>query len=726
MKAAGIGLITNAALGSGPDRNLAQVNITLLSHSKYIAGFKMRHFNTHLKLRYWASLSLLMVLALTVIACLSVRAQQSRGAAAVSEEGRFILYKYLHRMGEEKYELRVAEDSLLLDAKFELNFVGDKVPLAATMRMRSDYTPIQLKIKGRTSTRSDIDRTIDIEGRLATIHETGRTPVSAPARAPYFVTGGYAPISLQQMLLRYWKAHGMKSTLPLLPEGDATIEPRGSDRVMVGSREVELARYSLGGVGWGRETVWLDGKNNLIALVGGDAEMDRFEAVREGYESALPLFVARGAADAVEDLKRLAIQIKPLESGRYAIVGAKLFDGTGLPVVMDAVVVVENGRIVAAGPRSQVQIPKGVRLFDAKGMTVLPGLWDMHAHATQAEWFPVSLAAGVTTMRDAANELEFIIPLRDAVNNGTALGPRLLLAGYIDSGPHPLGAVRAETPEEAIAAVKRYHMAGFQQIKVYQSLKPALVSVITAEAHRLGMSVTGHVPTGMNVFSAVEAGMDQINHINFLTRVAYPRDFKPQPGVAPPPFDLTSQTAQDNLLFLKKAGTVVEPTLARIELNYFAREGSFSAVEPGLKNLPYELAAPLNSMGIPAALAARGRQLSQQSLKLTGALHRAGVPLVVGSDLAVPGHSIFRELELLVAAGLSPAEALQAATSVPARVMGMDKESGTVEAGKRADFILVDGDPLKVISDIRKTKFVASRGRLYQCSALWRSVGFIP
>lgn len=669
---------------------------------------------------------IVIVTALTLIASVCVTAQQSQGTAVVREGGRFILYKYLHRMGEETYELRVEGDSLLLDAKFELSFVGDKVPLAATMRMRSDYTPTHLKIKGRTSTRTEIDRMVDIQGSLATIRETGQAPVPATVRAPFFVTGGYAPVSLQQMLLRYWKTHGMKSSLPLLPKGAATIELRGRDRVQVGGREVELARYSVGGVGWGRETVWLDGKNNLVALVGGDAEMDRFEAVREGYESALPLFIAGGATEAVADLKRLASQINPLASGRYAVVGAKLFDGTGSPVVMDAVIIVEDGQIVSAGAASQVNVPKGMRVFDAKGMTVLPGLWDMHAHATQAEWFPVSLAAGVTTMRDAANELEFIVPLRDAVNHSTALGPRVLLAGYIDSGPHPLGAITAETPEEAIAAVKRYHLAGFAQIKVYQSLKPALVPIITAEAHRLGMSVTGHVPTGMNVFSAVEAGMDQINHINFLMRAAYPRDFKPQPGTTPPAFDLASPAAQDNLRFLKKAGTVIEPTLARIELNYFPREGSFSAIEPGLNKLPYELAAPFDTMGIPATLAPRGRQLLEQSLKMTGALHRAGVPLIVGSDLAVPGHSVFRELELLVAAGLSPTEALQAATVIPARVMGMDKESGTVEAGKRADFILVEGDPLKVIGDIRKTKYVASRGRLYQCSALWRSVGFIP
>lgn len=672
-----------------------------------------------------AYIRLLLLLALTAAAVAEAPARRHSATPALQTSGKFILYKYQRRVGEETFVTRREGDSLLLDARFALTFVGDKVELAATLRTAGNLTPERFEIKGRTSTRSEIDRTIEVRSGVAVIREGGRERTE-PARAPFFVTGGYAPLSLQEALFRHWKANGGVRPVSLLPAGSASFEYRGRDVVPYGGRRVELRRYSVSGVTWGRETAWFDAQDNLVALLCGDAETDRFEAVREGYESSLPFFVGKGAEDSVADLERLFRQIRPLQSGRYAVVGATLFDGTGRPLLADAVLLINGGRIAAVGSRRQVRLPKGVPRFEARGMTVLPGLWDTHAHATQAEWFPASLAAGVTTMRDAANEAEYITPLRDAVNRGRALGPRLLLAGYIDGGPQALGSAVADTNEEAVALVRRYYRDGFEQIKIYQSVKPSLVPVITAEARRLGMSVTGHVPTGMNVFDAVGAGMDQINHVNFLFRAVYPRSYRPQPGQPPPPFDTESPAAREGLQFLKERGTVVEPTLARGELNLFPREGSFAAREPGLSKAPFGLSAPLGSMGIPASLAARAKERMAQSLKLTAALHRAGIPLIAGTDLVVPGHTIFRELELLVEAGLTPAEAIRAATAVPARVLGHEREAGTIEAGKRADLIIVGGNPLERIGDIRKTRFVVRDGRLYDCAALWRAAGFRP
>ncbi|HLL70940.1 MAG TPA: amidohydrolase family protein, partial [Pyrinomonadaceae bacterium] len=284
--------------------------------------------------------------------------------------------------------------------------------------------------------------------------------------------------------------------------------------------------------------------------------------------------------------------------------------------------------------------------------------------------------------------------------------------------------VTAETPEEARAAVARYHKQGYEQIKIYQSLKPELVAVVAAEAHRLGLTVTGHVPNGTNAFNGIEAGMDQINHINFITRLMYPRDFKPVPGTPAPPLDLESPSAQAGIDYLKRHGTVVEPTLARTELNLHPRASDFLSYEPGMAKLPYELFVVLNNTGVPAELNERAKAALERSLKLTGRLHCGGVPLMAGSDLVVPGHSMFRELELLVRAGLSPLEAIRAATLVPARALKMERELGTVEAGKRADLVVVAGNPLDSISHIRRVKYVVTRGQMYDCAALWQSVGF--
>src|SRR5207244_7635342 len=159
-----------------------------------------------------------------------------------------------------------------------------------------------------------------------------------------------------------------------------------------------------------------------------------------------------------------------------------------------------------------VTVPQGMAVVDARGQTVIPGLWDMHVHFEQVEWPAAQLAAGVTTARDVGNELELAVGLRDAIKDGRALGPRLLLAGLIDGAPDGLGVQLAGTPDEARAMVRRYQDAGFQQIKVYQSVPPALVSVIADEAHRLGLTVTGHVQTGMEVFTFVEDGVDVITY----------------------------------------------------------------------------------------------------------------------------------------------------------------------------------------------------------------------
>ncbi len=167
----------------------------------------------------------------------------------------------------------------------------------------------------------------------------------------------------------------------------------------------------------------------------------------------------------------------------------------------------------------KVPVPKGMKVIDGKGKTLLPGLWEMHAHFMQAEWGPTYLAAGVTTARDLGNEFEFITAVRDSIAKGEMLGPQLLLAGLVDGrGPTTFGTNWADTPDEGRAMVAKYKAAGFQQMKIYDLIKPDTLRAITEEAHKQGMSVTGHVPHGMTAMQAVEAGMDQINHLGTVSQ----------------------------------------------------------------------------------------------------------------------------------------------------------------------------------------------------------------
>lgn len=642
------------------------------------------------------------------------------------EKGKFILHKFAHAIGEENFETTRDGDSLVTHSHFLLTDRGGKVPLEATLRTGADLTPQHFEIKGQTSRLVRIDDAVDIADGEATIRES-KSSRTSPVPAQYFTIAGYAPAAVQMKMLQYWAKSGKPNPVPVFPSGSVTIESRGADTVAMDGSDVRLERYAITGLIWGRETVWLDAKGDLAAVVSVDSEFDHFEAIREPYEASLTTFLSSAARDNITVLASLAQRLSPAARGPVAITGATLIDGNGGPPVADAVVVIDGNRIAAAGARTKVKIPARATRIDATGKYILPGLWDMHAHYEQVEWGPVYLAAGVTSVRDCGNEFEFITTVRDAIRDGRGLGPRLLLAGLIDGeGKTSLGAQLTNDPAQAVLFVRKYKDAGFDQIKVYDSVKLDVLKAIATEAHRLGLTVTGHVPSGIAPFDAVEAGLDQISHLLpdvYLT--AFPKGTKAKLGTFPE-FKVDSEDVKNAIRFFKDHHTVIDPTLATFDMSWRAAEKPLSETEPGGAKLPPELAASLANTGIPGFVTARIRAGLYGAAAYVAALQHGGVPIVVGTDQTVPGYSVYREMELYVGGGMSPMEAIQAATIAPARAMKLDRDSGTVEAGKRADLILVDANPLESISNIRKVRTVFANGRMFESPPLWRSVGFTP
>jgi len=189
--------------------------------------------------------------------------------------------------------------------------------------------------------------------------------------------------------------------------------------------------------------------------------------------------------------------------------------------------------------------------------------------------------------------------------------------------------------------------------------------------------------------------------------------------------NLNSTEAQRAVNFLKEHRTVVDPTLVFYEFISASTARPLASFEPGVARVAPELAKQFTDVGSqpPPPFA---EEAFAMDLAIVAALHRAGVPIVAGTDQTVPGHSLHREIELYTQAGFTHLEAIQAATIVPARVMGLDKELETVEVGKRADLILLGANPLDDIRNIRKVEFVVTDGRMYNCAGLWRSVDFKP
>jgi hypothetical protein len=651
------------------------------------------------------------------------------GAAAgqTATSGTFVLHKFAKEIGSETYSIVANSETYTLTSHFLFTDRGHKVPLETTfVAATAGMAPRSYAAKGQASRLANMDDTLTVTGNTVSITRSGKAETQT-ASGPWFITDGYSPVAMQEQMMRWWLTHGQPAEFTVYPS-KAMVHILPSSTLTVGG--LAAHGYTVSGLIWGQESLWVDDSQNLIALVSTDAEFDHFEAVRQPYQQSLGMFISAAVQADLAALTKLTATARMAPARILAITGATLDDSTGAPPVKDSVILIENGMIKAVGTRSQVRIPKGATIVDASGKYAVPGLWDMHAHYEQVEWGPIYLAAGVTSVRDVGNEFDFIRTVHDELDRkqNPAIGPHLEFAGVIDgTGPISLGAVIADTPEQALDRVQRYKAAGARQIKIYTSVKPEIVRAITTDAHAQGITVTGHIPEGMTAIEGVHDGMDQINHIDYeLPYFSHPvlgPDGKPDRTKAPV-LELDGPRAKDLISTLQVHHTILDPTVAIFEM--FLNTRPLSQLEPGIDHLPPQLREALDTppaSGDKGAIANANWQAVMATLRT---LHTAGIPMVAGTDQAIPGYSLHREIELYVEAGFSPLEALQAATIVAARALGVEKESGTLEVGKRGDVLLLNADPLADIHNTRAVWRTVAAGAVYDPVPLWQSVGFLP
>ncbi|HVF42644.1 MAG TPA: amidohydrolase family protein, partial [Pyrinomonadaceae bacterium] len=400
-------------------------------------------------------------------------------------------------------------------------------------------------------------------------------------------------------------------------------------------------------------------------------------------------------------------------------------------------VVVEGNRIKAVGRARRVKVPKDAEVIDARGKTLMPGLWDMHVHVGPNEGL-MHVAAGVTSVRDMANDTEALLALKGKIEAGEEIGPRILMAGIMDGrGPYAGPTkVLVDTEEEARAAVDNYARLGYSQVKIYSSIKPELVPKIIELAHERGLRVSGHVPAFMTAEQFVRAGADEFQHINFFvlnflfdevkdTRT--PARFTSVADRAAT-INLSDPRVRSFVALLKERKTVVDPTVNIFEGMFTNRPGQVAAgFAPVADRLPPQVRRTLFAGGLPVPEGkdARYRDSAKALLRMIKMLYDAGVPIVAGTD-ALPGFSLHRELELYAEAGIPAGEVLRIATLGAARVMRRDAELGSVAPGKLADVILIDGDPTRRITDVRRVSLVVKDGNVYEPAALYKTIGVRP
>ncbi len=639
-----------------------------------------------------------------------------------------LLVQYLagHRAGAQR-ECRGADGALAFTHAF--NDRGRGPSLVARYQLDAAGLPTRMESDGVDYFKSEVHERFTRGPDGAHWKSRAESGRRAGATAAYYV--GYdAPPADVLLLARAALAAGGR--LPLLPAGEVRVQRVLERTVESDGRKVAATLVALSGLDYAPLPFWLDPEGGLLAVVFGWGRLvaEGWEGVGDALEQAQREWEGQRARDQASRLAR-----RP--AGPVAVVGARVFDAEAAVMRQGWIVLFEAGRIVAVGPAAEVPIPAGAEIVDGRGKSLLPGLWDMHTHLTPADGLQ-HLAAGVTSVRDLANERRLLLDLERRIEAGEALGPRVVRAGFID-GPGPYqGPVRAfaSTPEEVRTLVQGYAADGYSLVKLYSSLKPELVPVAAAETHRLGLRLCGHVPAFMTAEQAVRAGFDEIQHLNMLflnflaaeapdtrTPVRFTAVAERAGGL-----DLRSPRVRAFLALLKERHVVVDPTVAIFESMFTARPG---APDPSLAAVADRLPAQVRrgllggGLPVPPGRDATYRRSFRAMLRLVRELHRQGIRLVAGTDGSA-GLLLHRELELYGEAGIPPGEVLRIATLGAAEVAGRAHLAGSISPGKLADLVLVEGDPSRRLSDLRRTRLVVKGGLLHDAAALQAEVGVLP
>jgi imidazolonepropionase-like amidohydrolase len=522
--------------------------------------------------------------------------------------------------------------------------------------------------------------------------------------------------------------------LPVLPSGNASMRKMQSVPVETNGRKHTATLYEIGGLAYTPNYLWLDDNREFFASISG-----WFSVVQQGFETTVPAL--RESQREVESARaaELAKALTHKPTGDLVISNVTLFDSQNGSLLPNQCVTVRGDRIASIEPDHGQDASPGAQIIDGRGKMLLPGLWDMHAHLYTENAF-LDIATGVTTVRDLGNPIDELTKLRQRIDRGTQIGPRVVPAGFID-GPGPYEGpikVLASTPEEARQRVDHYADLGYVQIKIYSSVKPELVPVIADEAHKRGLRVSGHVPAGMIAEQFVRDGADEIQHMNFIFLNFMP-DVKEtrtparfiEPGKRGGNLDLSSQQVNDFIGLLKQHHTVVDPTMGVWEGTYLDRPGQVARSDVAIFNrLPVQVQRASKSGG--GALGATDVVTDKQyrlcysnMLRMMKKLYDNGVQIVAGTD-AGSGYAFDRELEIYSEAGIPAPEILRMATFEAAKVMHKDHDFGSITPGKYADMILVNGSPTEHISDIRHVDAVIKNGEVYRPSEMYPAFGIRP
>ncbi|MHA7830721.1 MAG: amidohydrolase family protein [Flagellimonas sp.] len=646
----------------------------------------------------------------------------------------------MDHQGEENYSVIISEtkvghlkantsgDTIKIDYDYKNN--GRGPTMKETIVLNAEGYPVNWEVSGNTTFGNAVNEQFSLEGEEAAWTDatgSGSTTLDSPQIYVNQFGSPYTAVLAARLLL-----DAPENTLPVLPAGNLTLTKMEDLTVphVSGEGELALTTYALSGADMNPSYFIMDENEKFFAAIS-----PRYIVIRDGYEAEEKGLRELAENYSAERYEKLQKEYANNYNKKVRIKNVKVFDPKTLSLTDPVSVVVEGEKIAAIEAADATGEDEVV--IEGNGGTLVPGLYEMHAH-TGDNGALLNILAGVTSFRDMGNNTEVLSNLIEKINSGVLAGPRVTRLGFIE-GKSPYSSnngILVESQEEALAAVDTYDSLGFYGVKLYNSMNGDWAPAIVKKAHDQGLFVTGHVPAFSNANDMLRAGYDEMTHINqtmlgwvlepdedtrTLLRLTAMKRF--------PELDLNSDKVKETMDLFVANKTAMDPTLAIHERLMLSRNGE---VTPGA--LDYVDHMPPNEQrSLKVALAQIAddeedkayREAYDKIVETLKMMKDKGILIVAGTDLG-GAFNLHRELELYnQQLGYTPAEVLKLASYDMAQYLGHES-LGSIEPGKLADFFLVPGNPVEDIKAIKTIGMVSKGGTFYYPSEVYPEFGITP
>lgn len=643
---------------------------------------------------------------------------------AVTQFTKYNIYNKEDQAGS----LSVQQSGNVYSSDMELGWNNRVVKMQEVITVDEQGYITSQTVKGVSAFGAPIDESFNQKGSIAQWQSTNEQGEEKVDGKKFYVAMDGTGVANSALLKAISNSETGK--VDLLPSGQAGMIKLDSVTLDNGQEKKTVHLIGITGFGFSPSFAWYDDEYNFFATDGGGW----FGVIPEGWgrEHLEQLQEIQKEADN-QYLKDLAEKLIHTSEKPILVTNANYVDVNTGKLIEGQSILVIDGRISKIG----TDIPAGdYTNVDASGKTLVPGLWDMHGHLSKSDGL-LNMPAGVTNVRDMGNTHDNIVDIERMSEANEILGSDVYRSGFMDrESPYAMKMGKTvDSLESAKAAVDWYAENGYPQIKTYSSMEPEWIKPLAEHIHSKGLKLSGHIPAFMTAEEAINAGFDEIQHINmiFLNFLGKNIDTRQRlrftiPGEKAHELDLNSKEVNDFMALLKDKGTVIDPTVSVFRSLLLGEAGKVDPENAAIyEHLPVTVARGFKKawMDIKPEERDAYNKSADAMVDMVKKLHDSGVTVVPGTD-SIAGFTLHRELILYSQGGISNADVLKLATITSAEVVGNEENVGSIEEGKQADLVFIDGNPLEDMNDIRQVALVIKGQNLYKPDEIYEEIGVKP